>query len=38
LYDESAGPEPKKCTWTVYKSIEAIPAEAYERIGKKKPQ
>lgn len=28
----------KRCTWTVYKSLEAIPAEAYRRIGHDKPQ
>jgi hypothetical protein len=28
----------KKCTWTVYKSLEAIPEEAYRRIGHTKPQ
>ena len=27
----------KKCSWTVYKSLEAIPEEVYERIGHKKP-
>lgn len=27
----------KKCTWTVYKSLEAIPESAYERIGHTKP-
>jgi hypothetical protein len=35
--DETAGPEPKKCTWTIYKSLEAIPSAAYERIGMSKP-
>jgi len=35
---ESTGPEPKKCTWTVYKRLDAIPAEAYERIGRRKPE
>lgn len=35
--DETRGPEPAKCSWTVYKSVEAIPAEAYERIGRTKP-
>lgn len=35
--DETAGPEPKKCTWTIYKTIDAIPASAYERIGMAKP-
>jgi hypothetical protein len=28
----------RKCTWTVYKSLEAIPEEAYRRIGHEKPQ
>jgi hypothetical protein len=28
----------KKCSWTVYKSLEAIPEEAYRRIGHSKPQ
>lgn len=28
----------RKCTWTVYKSLEAIPESAYERIGHTKPQ
>ncbi|WP_420638307.1 hypothetical protein [Candidatus Poriferisocius sp.] len=36
--DETSGPEPKKCTWTVYKSLDAIPAEAYVRIGLTKPE
>jgi hypothetical protein len=36
--DETSGPEPKKCTWTIYKTIDAIPAEAYERIGMTKPE
>jgi hypothetical protein len=35
--DETSGPNPKKCTWTIYKTVEAIPAEAYERIGLTKP-
>ena len=35
---ETTGPEPKKCTWTIYKSLEAIPAEAYERVGAHKPE
>lgn len=36
----SAGAEPtlRMCTWTVYKSLEAIPASAYERIGHTKPR
>lgn len=32
-----APPEPLKCRWTVYKTVEAIPAAAYERIGMTKP-
>lgn len=28
----------RKCQWTVYKSLEAIPESAYERIGQKKPR
>lgn len=35
--DETSGASPKKCTWTVYKTLEAIPAEAYTRIGMVKP-
>jgi hypothetical protein len=35
--DETSGPSPKKCTWTIYKTLEAIPAEAYERLGLTKP-
>jgi hypothetical protein len=35
--EETSGPTPKKCTWTIYKTIEAIPAEAYTRIGLEKP-
>lgn len=27
----------RKCKWTVYKTLEAIPEAAYERIGMKKP-
>jgi hypothetical protein len=38
LYDEARGAEPKKCTWTIYKRLEAIPPEAYERIGRRKPE
>lgn len=30
-------PEPLRCQWTVYKTVEAIPATAYERIGMTKP-
>ena len=36
--DETSGTEPKKCTWTVYKTVEAIPEEAYQRIGLTKPK
>ncbi len=35
--EETAGDEPKRCTWTIYKSIEAIPESAYRRIGLEKP-
>jgi hypothetical protein len=28
----------RKCQWTVYKTLEAIPEEAYRRIGHAKPQ
>jgi hypothetical protein len=28
----------RKCRWTVYKSLEAIPEERYRRIGHEKPQ
>jgi hypothetical protein len=35
---ETAGETPKKCTWTIYKSVEAIPEEAYRRIGMTKPR
>jgi hypothetical protein len=34
---ETSGPEPKQCTWTVYKRLDAIPEEAYRRIGRTKP-
>ena len=34
---ETSGDEPKKCTWTIYKRLEAIPEEAYRRIGRTKP-
>ncbi len=34
---ETTSDRPKKCRWTVYKSLAAIPAEAYERIGRRKP-
>ena len=36
--DETSGDEPKKCSWTVYKTIEAIPEEAYQRLGMTKPE
>jgi hypothetical protein len=36
--EETSGAEPKKCTWTVYKSLDVIPAEAYSRIGMVKPE
>jgi hypothetical protein len=35
--DETSGGTPKKCTWTIYKRLEAIPEEAYRRIGRTKP-
>jgi hypothetical protein len=35
--DETTGERPKQCTWTIYKSLEAIPPEADERIGLRKP-
>lgn len=35
--DETKGSNPKKCTWTIYKSLDAIPEEAYRRVGAKKP-
>ena len=28
----------KRCTWTIWKSLEAIPEREYERIGRTKPQ
>jgi hypothetical protein len=34
---ETLGPDPKPCTWTIYKSVEAVPDEAYTRIGRRKP-
>ena len=36
--DETSGANPKKCTWTIYKSLDAIPSEAYERLGLRKPE
>lgn len=35
--EETHGDEPKRCTWTIYKSVEAIPESAYRRIGLEKP-
>ncbi len=35
--EETTGDEPKRCTWTIYKSLEAIPESAYRRIGLDKP-
>lgn len=35
--DETTGDAAKKCTWTIYKSVDAIPEEAYHRIGMTKP-
>ncbi|HVW16653.1 MAG TPA: hypothetical protein VHB30_00250 [Solirubrobacteraceae bacterium] len=34
---ETSGDEPAKCTWTIYKRLDAIPEEAYRRIGRTKP-
>jgi hypothetical protein len=34
---ETIGENPKPCTWTIYKTVEAIPAENYARIGMRKP-
>jgi hypothetical protein len=28
----------RQCTWTVYKSLEAIPESVYQRVGHRKPQ
>lgn len=35
---ETTGAKPKQCTWTIYKSVDAIPQEAYRRIGLTKPE
>lgn len=35
--EETVTDNPKKCTWTIYKSIDAIPEEAYRRVGRLKP-
>lgn len=34
---EVTGETPAKCSWTIYRSIEAIPESAYRRIGLTKP-
>jgi len=34
---ETTGSSPKKCRWTIYKRLEAIPEEAYRRVGLNKP-
>jgi hypothetical protein len=34
----SAAAEPTSCRWTIYKSLDAIPDEAYRRIGRTKPE
>ena len=36
--EETTAENPKKCTWTIYKSIDAIPEEAYRRVGMLKPE
>ncbi len=39
--EETAGADgagPKQCTWTIYKRLDAIPPEAYARIGRRKPE
>jgi hypothetical protein len=33
-----AEPTRRKCTWTVYKSLEAIPDWVYRRVGHTRPQ
>lgn len=37
LWPTEFGDSPAKCSWTIYKSLEAIPEEAYRRIGRTKP-
>jgi len=27
----------QSCTWTVYRDPSLVPAEAYERVGRRKP-
>lgn len=36
--DPASASSRKKCTWTVYKSAEAVPESAYRRIGHVKPE
>jgi hypothetical protein len=35
--DAAAGPTTATCTWTVYKTLDAIPDEAYEAMGRTRP-
>lgn len=35
--EETSGEHPQKCTWTIYKRLDAIPEQAYRRIGMTKP-
>ena len=35
--DDTHRRNPKPCTWTVYKTIDAIPTDTYTRIGRTKP-
>jgi hypothetical protein len=35
---ETSGASPKPCTWTIYKSFDAIPETAYTRLGLSKPR
>ena len=35
--DDTTGENPKPCTWTVYKTLDAIPTDTYTRIGRTKP-
>lgn len=36
--DETLGPDVTPCTWTIYKTVEAVPEEAYRRIGRTRPE
>jgi hypothetical protein len=36
--EETTGEQPKPCTWTIYKTVEAVPDWAYERLGVSPPQ